>query len=95
MEALPMPSIQELPHDENLKQRLERHNINAEWFNQYGVPFLKAHRGKFIAVSKGTVFVGDSRAEVERLARTVQPDDEPFVKYIPPDDQICQYWAVT
>lgn len=68
--GFPMALIQELPHDEDLKRPFERYNTNAAWFNKHGVLLLKPYRGRFVAVSRGDVFVGDSREEVERRLDT-------------------------
>jgi hypothetical protein len=55
------------------------------WFNEHAMELevFKRYRGRFVAVSEGEIFVGDSRQEVERLAREAHPEDIPHVQYIP------------
>ena len=81
-----MLTIQEMPYDEKLAKKFERHEANAKWFNEHGAPFFETHRGQYIAVSMGLVFAGATRQEAERLAHAAHPDDEPFVKYMPIDN---------
>ena len=58
---------------------------NLLWFSEHAqeLGVFKLHRGRFIAVSGGELFVGDSRAEVDRLAREKHPDELPHIRFIP------------
>jgi hypothetical protein len=77
--------IEEQPMDPELARLFERAERNLLWFNEHAMELevFKRYRGRFVAVSEGEMFVGDSRQEVERLAREKHPDDCPHVQYIP------------
>ena len=77
--------IEELPEDPQLTRILERARRNMLWFNEHAMELevFTRNRGRFIGVSRGELFVGDSREEVARLAREKHPDDFPHIQYIP------------
>jgi hypothetical protein len=77
--------IEELPEDPEFTRIFERSSRNMEWFNEHAMELqvFNLYRGRYIAVSEGEIFVGDSRHEVEKLARQKHPDDVPHVQYIP------------
>ena len=71
------------PADAELIQRMEHYRRNGDWLTEHGAALFGQHRGKFIAIAEGEVFVAGSRQEVESLAQVKHPGDEPFVQYIP------------
>jgi hypothetical protein len=77
--------IEEQPMDPELERLFEQTERNLLWFNEYAMEreVFKLYRGRFIAVSGGELFVGDSHQEVERLAREKHPGDHPHIRYIP------------
>jgi hypothetical protein len=77
--------IEEWPEDPEFDRVFELAGRNLRWFNDHAMELdvFKRYRGRFIAVSEGELFVGDSREEVERLAREKHPDDVPHIRYIP------------
>ena len=79
--------IEVLPEDPQLTRLFERVRRNLLWFNEHAMELevFKLYRGRYIAVSEGELFVGDSHEEVERLAREKHPEDTPHVQYIPPE----------
>jgi hypothetical protein len=44
---------------------------------------FRRHRGRWIAVSEEEIFVAESAAEAERLAKERHPSDTPHVQFIP------------
>lgn len=77
--------IEEGPMDPELERMFEQTRRNLLWFDEHAIELgvFKLYRGRYIAVSEGELFVGDSAEEVERLAREQHPDDVPHVRYIP------------
>ena len=77
--------IEELPTDPDIARVLELTGRNLRWFDEHAMEgqIFSRYRGRFIAVSKGELFVGDSRTEVEQLAHTRHPQDIPHIRYIP------------
>lgn len=77
--------IEELPHDPELERLFAQGERNLVWFGEHAeeLEVFKLYRGRFVAASGGEMFVGDSRAEVERLAREKHPDEMPHIRYIP------------
>lgn len=77
--------IEELPHDPEFERLLTLGERNVVWFGEHAeeLGVFKLYRGRFVGASGGELFVGDSRAEVERLAREKYPDDVPYIRYIP------------
>jgi hypothetical protein len=77
--------IEEVPMDPELGRLFERARRNLLWFNDHAMELeiFKLYRGRYIAVSEGEIFVGDSHQEVERRARDKHPDDMPHFQYIP------------
>lgn len=55
---------------------------NAIWASDHWMIF-DAHRGQYIAVAQGEIFVAASHQEAKQLAHTKYPEDVPFVSYIP------------
>jgi hypothetical protein len=77
--------VEELPADPDIARVLELSGRNLRWFDEHAVEceIFSRYRGRFIAVSKGELFVGDSRTEVEHLSRKRHPEDIPHIRYIP------------
>jgi hypothetical protein len=77
--------IEEHPADPEWTRMTERARRNLVWFGEHAVELevFKRYRGRFLAASEGELFVGDSREEVERLAREKHPGDVPHIHYIP------------
>ncbi len=78
-------TVEELPPDPEVVRVLELTGRNLRWFNEHAIEreVFSRYRGRFIAVSEGELFVGDSRKEVGRLARARHPEDIPHIRYIP------------
>jgi hypothetical protein len=77
--------IKELPPDPELERLFAQALRNLLWFSEHAeeLGVFKLHRGRYVAAAGGELFVGDSRAEVERLARAKHPDEMPHIRYIP------------
>ena len=71
------------PADAELVRRMKRFSSNGNWLTANGATLFDQHRGRFLAVSEGEVFVADSRNEARRLAKEKHPADEPLIQYIP------------
>ena len=71
--------IEELPANPALTRVFERARRNMLWLNDHimELEIFKLYRGRFIAVSEGELFVGDSPEEVEQLALAKHPEDVP------------------
>jgi hypothetical protein len=63
-------------------RRMELYERNSRWMDEHGGPLYEQHRGKYLAISEGEVFVADSRQEAERLALEKHPDDVPYLQRI-------------
>ncbi|HXG66658.1 MAG TPA: hypothetical protein VNO70_16275 [Blastocatellia bacterium] len=76
--------IEELPENPELERMFELAGRNVRWFNEHAmeIEVFKRYRGRYLAVSEGELFVGDSPEEVERLALEKHPNDVPHVRYI-------------
>lgn len=81
----PVIIIEEDQENPEFSRMFERAERNLDWLNEHAVELevFKRYRGRFIAASEGELFVGDSREEVERLAREKHPADVPHIRYIP------------
>ena len=77
--------IEEGPPDAESTRVFELAGRNRHWFNDHAMELqvFKLYRGRYLAASKGELFVGDSREEVERLALEKHPEDVPHIRYIP------------
>src|SRR6266542_1100159 len=77
--------IEELPYDPEFERLFRQAERNMVWLSEHAeeLGIFKQHRGRYVAASGGELFVADSRAEVERLAREKHPDEMPHIRYIP------------
>jgi len=77
--------IEEQEMTPELARLFEQARRNLDWFDEHAeaLGVFKLYRGRFVAASGGELFVGESRAEVERLARERHPDEMPHIRYIP------------
>jgi hypothetical protein len=78
-------TIEERPLTPALARLFEQAERNLLWFSEPAqeLDVFTLHRGRFIAVSGGELLVGDSRAEVDRLARQKHSDEMPHIRFIP------------
>ena len=53
----------------------------------HGSALFEQFPGKYLAVTEGEVFVADDASEARRLATEKNPDDEPFVQFVPPESR--------
>ena len=85
--------IEELPMPPEMARLFEQAARNRHWFSEHveELGSFKLYRGRFIAVSGGELFVGDSRAEVDRLAREKHPDEMPHIRFIPREKLVRIY----
>jgi hypothetical protein len=77
--------IEEVPMDPELDRLFERARRNLLWSNGHAMELevFKRYRGRYIAVSEGEMFIGDSPEEVETLTREKHPEAHPHIRYIP------------
>lgn len=77
--------IEEKPMTPEMARLFEQARRNLRWFSDHAeeLGIFKLYRGRFVAVSGGELFVGDSRAEVDRMAREKHPDELPHIRFIP------------
>lgn len=77
--------IEERDMPPELGQMFEQARRNLLWFNENAerLDVFNRYRGRYVAAVGGELFVGDSRAEVERLARAKYPDETPHIRRIP------------
>lgn len=77
--------IEEGPMPPEMARLFEQAERNLLWFSEHAqeLGVFTLYRGRFIAVAGGELFVGDSRPEVERLARAKHPDEMPHIRFIP------------
>lgn len=76
-----------------LGRLFEQARRNLLWFNENAerLDVFNHYRGRCVAVAGGELFVGDSRAEVERLARAKYPDEAPHIRRIPAEKRAWIY----
>ena len=77
--------IEEGPPDPESTRVFELAGRNRRWFNDHAMELevFQLYRGRYLAVSEGELFVGDSAEEVEELALEKHPEDVAHVLYIP------------
>lgn len=82
--SLPV-TIEEPPYDPEFERLFNQACRNLMWFSEHAVEpgVFKKFRGRYVASAGGELFVGDSREEVDRLARTKHPDEMPHIRQIP------------
>ena len=86
----PLPTMTEVPQTEEEKARVaerkRRFLSNLSWFEEHALEIGEKHRGRYICVAGGELFVGDDPRELREMARAKYPDDYGayFSKYIPP-----------
>jgi hypothetical protein len=85
--------IEEGPMTPEMARLFEQAARNRDWFNDHveELGLFKHYRGRFLAVAGGELFVGDSRAEVDRLARAKYPDELPHIRFIPREKLVRIY----
>ncbi|MEP7342721.1 MAG: hypothetical protein ABI977_33640 [Acidobacteriota bacterium] len=73
------------PPDPEFNRRQDQFLKNIRWFNEHAeeLEVFKRHRGQWIAVSEGELFIADSCDAVEYLALASHLDDSPFIKHVP------------
>jgi hypothetical protein len=74
--------------NKQLSERLSRFRRNGEWLTEHGAPLFAQYAGRYLAVSEGEVFVADDMHSARQLAQEKHPEDEPFVQYIPLEQQV-------
>ncbi len=76
-----------------LGRLFEQARRNLLWFNENAkrLDVFNRYRGRYVAAAGGELFVGDSRAEVERLARAKYPDEAPHIRRIPAEKRAWIY----
>jgi hypothetical protein len=76
-----------------LGRLFEQARRNLHWFNENAerLDVFNRYRGRYVAVAGGELFVGDSRAEVERLARAKYRDEMPHIRRIPAEKRAWIY----
>jgi hypothetical protein len=77
--------IEEGPPDPEITRIFELAERNLLWFDEHAMALevFKRYRGRFLAVSEGELFVGDTAEDVESRALAKHPNDLPHVRYIP------------
>lgn len=85
--------IEEREMPPELGRMSEQARRNLLWFNENAerLDVFNRYRGRYVAVAGGELFVGDSRAEVERLARAKYPDEAPHIRRIPAEKRAWIY----
>lgn len=91
----PIILIEEATSPEELvKSRTEREQFdcNSAWL-QTNIPVVYSqHRGKFICIAGGELFVGDTVEDAIGQAQAAHPDDEGwFTRYIPKEKALRIY----
>ena len=62
----------------------ERFEQNVSWLREHAEEVYSHHRGKFICIAGGELFVADTPEEVLSLARRAHPEDNGrYLRYIP------------
>jgi hypothetical protein len=63
---------------------------NSRWIVKHFSELVDKYAGKYIAVvNEGLVAVGDSRAEVEKKAKGVEPEKMPSVLKVPREEDMA------
>src|SRR5690349_18954523 len=84
-EPLTIEEVTDLQVEREINRVIDLAGKNRQWFNDHahGLNVFDLYRGRFIAVSEGELFFGETPEEVERMAQDNHPDDIPFIHYIP------------
>ena len=84
-DALIIEEVTDSQMEREINRVIDLAGKNRQWFNDHAqeLNVFDLYRGRFIAISEGELFSGDSPEEVERIAHDNHPDDIPFVHYIP------------
>ncbi len=79
--------IEEHEMPPELGRLFEQARRNLLWFSENAerLDVFNRYRGRHIAVAGEELFVGDSRVEVEQLARAKYPAEMPHIRRIPAD----------
>ena len=85
--------IEEQELSPELNQLFEQARSNLLWFSENAerLGVFNRYRGRFVAAASGELFVGDSRAEVEQLARGKYPAEMPHIRRIPAEKRAWIY----
>jgi hypothetical protein len=70
------------PADPEMLRQMALYRRNAIWASDHWMLFGE-HRGQYVAVAQGEMFVASSHQEAKQLAQAKYPDDVPFLSYIP------------
>src|SRR4051812_44856604 len=84
-EALTIEEVTDSEVESEINRVIDLAGKNRQWFNDHAqkLNVFDRYRGRFIAVSQGELFFGDTPEEVELRAQETHPDDIPFIHYIP------------
>ena len=83
--------VESRPATEDEKKRYQEIVNDQEWLAQHSVEIWEKYKGKYIAVVKQSLFVGDTWEEVVRRVKEKFSGYEPFVRHIPYKKRI---WVV-
>jgi hypothetical protein len=70
------------PADSEMLRQMALYRRNAIWASDHWMLFGE-HRGQYVAVAQGEMFVAASHQEAKQLAQAKHPEDVPFISYIP------------
>lgn len=75
--------VESRPSTEEEKKRAQEVAADGEWLSNNSEEIWKKHKGKYIAVSKQTLFIGDSYEEAVQKAKNKYPHAELLIRHIP------------
>jgi len=68
---------------EDEKRKYQEIVNDQNWLSQHSAEIWEKYKGKYIAVVKQTLFVGDTWEEAIRMAKEEYPAQDPIVRHIP------------
>lgn len=82
--AIVMEEVSDPEELARARAQRERFDRNAAWLQAHVPEVYSRHRGRYICISGGELFVADTPQEARALAKVAHPDDDGcFVRYIP------------
>ncbi|MBU1487114.1 hypothetical protein KKH56_03580 [bacterium] len=75
--------VESRPATEEEKRKSQEVTIDSQWLSQHSAEIWEKYRGKYIAVVKQALFIGDTWEEAIGKAKERCPGRRPLVRHIP------------
>ena len=75
--------VESRPATEEEKRKAQEVAVDGQWLSQHSAEIWEKYKGKYIAIVKQTLFVGDTWEEAISKAKENCLEREPLVRHIP------------